>query len=115
MVYEIAGPLFFGSAEKAIEGVKIARKGIRSVIFNLENVPTMDLTGLVAFESAILNLLSRSVSIHISGVREQPMQLLKKSEVLKANPQIHFEKKLSSALAYAKEQYFQSQLHITNV
>jgi SulP family sulfate permease len=102
MVYEIAGPLFFGAAEKAIEGSKIVNKDIKSVVFNLESVPTMDLTGLVAFESAILDLLSRSVSIHISGVNKQPLQLLKKSKVLKSNPQIQIENNLHDAISFAK-------------
>jgi len=101
MVYEIAGPLFFGAAERAIEG-STENKEIKVVIFNLESVPTMDLSGLVALESSILELRSRDVSVHFAGVNPQPLQLLQKSELLKKNPQIRLEQSLHKALAFAK-------------
>ncbi len=102
MVYEIAGPLFFGAAERAIEGATIANKDIKSIIFNFENVPTMDLTGLIAFESAIIDLLSRNIIVHIAGISKQPLQLLRKSKVLQDNPQIQIESTLHKAIAFAK-------------
>ena len=102
MVYEIAGPLFFGAAQRAIEGAKVANKTIKSVVFNFENVPTMDLTGLIAFESAVLELKNRDISIHISNVSPQPLKLLSRSKVLRSNPQIHIESTLKQALGYAK-------------
>lgn len=102
VVYEIAGPLFFGAAERAIEGSVLVNKDTRVLVFNLESVPTMDLTALVALESAILELLSRKVAVHIAGVTKQPLLLLQRSKVLKDNPQIRLVQTLHEALSFAK-------------
>src|SRR5450432_2416160 len=55
-LYEIAGPLFFGAAQKAMASLGLISSSIKVVILRLENVPVMDATGLVALESAIASL-----------------------------------------------------------
>ncbi len=98
MVYEIAGPLFFGAAEKAMESATIINPEIRTVIFNLESVPSIDLTGMIALESAILKLLGNGIAIRIAGAREQPTYVLKKSQVLRDHPDILCEGNLQEVL-----------------
>ena len=54
-VYEIAGPLFFGAAQRAMGAIVTAGVGARVVVLALGTVPTID-AGLVALESAIEQL-----------------------------------------------------------
>src|SRR5690606_33275793 len=51
-VYEIAGPLFFGAADKAIGAIATAGD-TRALILDMHAVPAMDATGLVAFSSLL--------------------------------------------------------------
>ncbi|MEK6626773.1 MAG: C4-dicarboxylic acid transporter DauA, partial [Bdellovibrionota bacterium] len=46
LLYEIAGPLFFGAAENAAEAVGDIADNIKAVIFSLRDVQAMDMTGL---------------------------------------------------------------------
>jgi SulP family sulfate permease len=78
-LYEIAGPLFFGAAQKAMGSLGRITSRIRVVILRLDNVPVMDATGLVALESAIEALTKRGCIAILSGLRQQPAELLERA------------------------------------
>ena len=102
VLYEIAGPLFFGATENAVEAMSSITDHIRSVIFVLDAVPFMDVTGLVAFESAIQKLIARHRQIYLVGVKKQPSDILKKSDLFKEGSEIHFCKTLDEAVQKCK-------------
>src|SRR5438270_676919 len=78
---EVNGPLFFGAAETAMDAFKAIGARMRVLILNLSAVPAMDITGLVALESALLRLRQQGVLTLITGVRPQPEGVLKKAGV----------------------------------
>lgn len=103
LLYEIAGPLFFGAAEKAISKIGTINDGIRVVIFDLEDVPIMDVTGLVAFEAAIHRLFKSGKTVILAGVKEQPSGLISTSEIIRKHPKrILFVKSVDEAMKHAK-------------
>jgi len=103
MLYEIAGPLFFGAAEHAAEAISVITDNVRAVIFWMDGVPVMDVTGLVAFESAIYKLTRSHRQVFLVGVKKQPHDLLVKNESLTGNPNVRFCKTLDEAVISAKE------------
>jgi SulP family sulfate permease len=76
LVYQIAGPLFFGAAQKAMSALRTIEDDIRLVILDMRAVPTMDATGLVSLESALGKLHRSRVFVVIAGVQEQPLALM---------------------------------------
>ncbi len=81
VVYQIAGPLFFGAAEKAVSALARIAGTTRAVILQMDDVPTMDITGLVALESAIKRLHGMGVFVAIAGVQRQPREMLEKAGI----------------------------------
>jgi SulP family sulfate permease len=79
VIYQIAGPLFFGAAEKAVSALARISGTTRAVILQMDDVPTMDITGLVALESAIQRLHGLGVFVAIAGVQPQPRGMLEKA------------------------------------
>lgn len=79
--YDVAGPLFFGAAEKALEALTLVGSGVHTVIMDLEDVPAIDATGLVALETTIARLNSQRIKVVLSGVRAQPRRALTKAGV----------------------------------
>ncbi|MDH4320389.1 MAG: C4-dicarboxylic acid transporter DauA [Desulfobulbaceae bacterium] len=61
--YEIKGPLFFGAAGKALGLVKRYRPDVEGIIINMINVPTIDITGIVALQSQINKLNQAGVAV----------------------------------------------------
>ncbi len=79
MIYEIAGPLFFGAAQKAMSALRTVEGKVRTVILDLSAVPMMDATGLVNLESAVTRLRKSGIQIIIAGVQAQPLRVMAKA------------------------------------
>ena len=76
LLYEIAGPLFFGAAQKALAAITVIdRREVRTVVLDVRSVPALDATGLVALESLIKRLNARGIKVILAGVQPQPMRV----------------------------------------
>jgi SulP family sulfate permease len=82
VLYDIAGPLFFGAAGRAMESLDTLAGGVHTVILDLEDVPAMDASGLVALEEALLRLRKKGILVILAGVQEQPARVLAKAGVV---------------------------------
>ncbi len=77
--YDIGGPLFFGAAAKALDALTIVGSGVHTVIIDLEDVPAVDATGLVALQTAIHRLNASAIKVVLTGVQAQPRRALTKA------------------------------------
>jgi SulP family sulfate permease len=100
-VYEIAGPLFFGAAQKAM-GRLGAGRDLKAVILRLDHVPIMDATGLVALESAIAALSKRGCLTILTGLQKQPAGLIGRAGLEHRRWRLGVEPDFSAALAAAR-------------
>lgn len=82
LVYHINGSLFFGTVEKALDRASFIQEHINTLIIDMDNVPFIDMTGLVAMKTLILDVQKRGRNIILCGNREVTQQILKK---LRAN------------------------------
>jgi len=98
VLYEIEGPLFFGAAEKAAETLSDITDDIRGVIFLMNEVPAMDMTGLVAFESAIGKLRRGQRKICLVGLRTQPRELIQRAGIINGRKDILISDNIDNAL-----------------
>jgi SulP family sulfate permease len=78
-VYEISGPLFFGAAQKAMAALEIVAAETKAVVILMDGVHAMDTTGLVALESALASLRKRRCLALLTGVRPQPLSVMRKA------------------------------------
>jgi SulP family sulfate permease len=77
VLYDIAGPLFFGAAQKAMSTLRaVERRGVRVVVLDLEHVPAMDATGIVGLESLVARLNEAGTKVIMVGVQGQPLRAL---------------------------------------
>jgi SulP family sulfate permease len=76
LLYEIAGPLFFGAAEKAMTTLRTIQRGVKVVILDLENVPAVDATGIAHLESAVARLNDGGIKVILVGLQGQPLRAL---------------------------------------
>ncbi len=90
IIYDIDGPLFFGSAQKALSEVTRIRNDIQVVILDLTDVTMLDMTGIVAIESIIANLKSRNILLLINGLLPRIINKLKKAGIIEDKGKIEF-------------------------
>ncbi len=76
-VKHLDGPLFFGFAPAFMEKAQTLPE-VRVVIFRMKKVPHIDQTGLYALEEVIKNLEKKGVAVVMTGLREQPLRMLRR-------------------------------------
>jgi sulfate permease, SulP family len=102
-VYEIAGPLFFGAAQRAMSLLETVGGGARVVVLALGSVPVIDATGLVALESAIERLRLSKKLVIISGPLPEPRRVFDKANLEVAHEHVFLTDSLDDALQLARD------------
>jgi SulP family sulfate permease len=82
ILYDIEGPLFFGAAQKAMSELDRIATITRVVILDLEDVPTIDATGIVNFQSALKRLNDSRIVVILVGLKGHARQVLQRAGVL---------------------------------
>lgn len=81
LLYEIAGAMFFGAAQVAMDQLDRVDAKVKVVIFDLGRVPTIDATGIVALESAVTRLRRAKKRVLIAGPLPKPSGIFDRSSV----------------------------------
>ena len=102
-IYDIAGPLFFGAAQKAMGSLGTVAGGLKVLIVRLDKVPVMDATGLVALESAIATLTGHGCATILVGLQPQPAQLIERAAFKTRAWRFDIRADLGAGLAAARE------------
>lgn len=102
-VYEIAGPLFFGAAQKAMATLDAIGASVRVVVIGLGRVPVIDATGLVALESALARLERDRCFVVIAGPLPEPRHVFDRTEWEAALDHVLFAADLPQALGIARD------------
>ncbi|OQK15861.1 sulfate permease [Methyloprofundus sedimenti] len=71
------GPIFFGFASRFQE-ISRAFPEVDVVIMRMRNVPYIDQSGMYAIEDAVMALLEKNVLVLMTGIQEQPRDMLKR-------------------------------------
>jgi SulP family sulfate permease len=106
LIYEVAGPLFFGAAQKAMSALQRVPTGIKVVVLDLTSVPAIDATGLVSLESAVARLHQLGMFVVLGGIQGQPLRALAKSGLREHRDRISVHRTMERALEVAQEGKF---------
>jgi SulP family sulfate permease len=77
------GPIFFGFTAH-FKKMMQELPDVSVVILRMQNVPTIDQTGMYALEDAILELEEKDITVIIVGIQEQPLFMLKNIDLIPA-------------------------------
>jgi len=82
LVYEIAGPMFFGAVENFERALIETHTEPRHLIIRLRHVPFMDITGIRTLSLAIHKLCQRGVAVTLCEANARVLEKLRRAEVL---------------------------------
>ncbi|MGC4089292.1 MAG: SulP family inorganic anion transporter, partial [Polyangiaceae bacterium] len=102
-LYEVAGPLFFGAAQNAMGALATVGSASRVVVLALGGVPSIDATGFVALESALVRLRHAKKLVVVAGPLPEPRRIFEKANLPEQHDHIHFAPTLPAALERARE------------
>lgn len=100
-VYEISGPLFFGVAEKILD-IKL-KDYTKVLIIRMRSVPALDATAMNSLEHLFDKCKKQGVTLILSHVNEQPLEVMKKSGFYEAVGEENFCPHIDEALKRGAE------------
>jgi len=100
-LYQIAGPLFFGAAQKAMSAFDRIGDRSEAVILLLDQVPAVDATGLVAMETLIDKLKRGGHKVILAGLRPQVAQVFERAGIRREPGKLAIAPDLDTALSLA--------------
>jgi SulP family sulfate permease len=102
-IIRIHGPFLFGTTDKLVEATADLNQFAPVVILRLRHMTAIDATGLHALEALSNRLHQAGKTLLLCGAREQPAQLLKRSEVARHIGEANILPHVEAALLRAKE------------
>ena len=100
MVYEITGPMFFGSADK-IPNVDNREGTKRVLVLRMRSVPAIDATAMNGFTRLVKQCEKANVQVIFSHVNEQPMREFPHSGLFEMVGEEFFQPNIDAALEKA--------------
>ncbi|MFQ5736474.1 MAG: C4-dicarboxylic acid transporter DauA [Thermodesulfobacteriota bacterium] len=101
LIYEIAGPLFFGAAQAAVSALMTIQNNARVVVLDMRKVPVMDITGLINLESALAQFEKLGVYTILAGMGSQPLHLMAREYMHRDRKLVRIRKSFDKALVEA--------------
>ena len=75
-IHHFEGPIFFGFTSHFNDMMR-ELPDVAVVIFRMENVPTIDQSGMYAIEDAVLELEKAGINVIMTGIQKQPEDMLR--------------------------------------
>jgi SulP family sulfate permease len=100
--FEVAGPLFFGAAQKAMSTLNVTRGVVRALVLDVSRVPAIDMTGIVNLESALDRLERDHIFVVIAGVQPQPARAFERVGLVPEQGIVAFAATVEEAIQIAR-------------
>ncbi len=102
VVYDINGPLFFGSAHKALKTIALVRPDVRVVILDMSEVTLLDMSAIVAMESIAQDLSGKKVALIINNLQPRMLLKLRRAGIRKRRGQVEYARTMDDSFALAR-------------
>jgi sulfate permease, SulP family len=101
-LYEVAGPMFFGAAKSAMEVIAtVGNRNDHTFVLNMERVPTIDATGLVALESVLDRLFRSHIKVIFAGLTPEVADLLDRAGIKRDPGRLAYAPDIETAISMA--------------
>lgn len=101
IIYQIDGPLFFGTVRKFEMASERAGADFKIMILQMKNTKYLDAGGIDALTQCKSACDRKKIKIILSNVQQQPMKLLKKSGIIK---QEYIFENINDAISFAENE-----------
>ncbi len=81
-IKHLNGPLFFGFSTFFQDQIKNIDENIKILVIRMDRVPHIDQSGVYALENIIFELSKKNVKTVLTGLREQPKQLIENIDII---------------------------------
>ena len=102
-IYDINGPLFFGSAQKAMKNITAVNPEVRVVVLDMSKVNMIDMSAIMAMESISKNLEKSGVGLVINNLQPRMLLKLRRAGLRKQAGKVEFSRTLQEGVEKARK------------
>lgn len=110
-IYEISGPLFFGSARKYSEVIENLGLSAQVIIIRMRHVSFVDQTGIQNLKTTVKSLKDMGVLVVLSGVHESVMKEFNQYQLTRLVEESNIFKTFDAALSFSRSYIEQHPKH----
>ena len=100
--WKTAGPMFFGAAKSAMEAIATVGSGSdHTFVLNMQHVPTIDVTALVALESVLDRLYRSRIKVIFAGLTPGVAELLDRAGIKRQPGRLAYAPDVETAISMA--------------
>jgi sulfate permease, SulP family len=95
--YDVNGPLFFAAAERAVSALHVVDPGVRVIMLDMTDVPSMDGTAIVAVQGLVDEMRKQGVALIFIGLKSRMVLKLMRVGIRRAEGQLTFSSGIQQA------------------
>jgi sulfate permease, SulP family len=103
LIYSINGPFFFGAADRFMEAMNRINAKYKVLVIRMRYVPFIDATAMHALNNIYKKCHEHNIQIILSGVNEQPLDLMEKSGFIRRISREHVKNDIYDAVNLANK------------
>ncbi|MDT8283473.1 MAG: C4-dicarboxylic acid transporter DauA, partial [Gammaproteobacteria bacterium] len=103
IIYDINGPLFFGSAQKALHSIATVNSEVKVLILDMSDVSMLDMSAIIVMESLVGNLHKQSIGLVINNLQPRLILKLRPSGVRRREGSLDFSRNIHEAIDIARK------------
>jgi sulfate permease, SulP family len=89
-IYDVNGPLFFAAADRAVSSLHTVDPGIRVIVLEMSDVPSIDGSAVVAVQGLVDEMRRQGVSLVFVGLQARMVLKLRRAGVRRAGGTLTF-------------------------
>jgi len=102
IIYDINGPLFFGSAQKALQSISTVNPQVKVMILDMSDVSMLDMSAIIVMESLVSSLQKQSIGLVINNLQPRLILKLRPSGVRRKEGAMDFSRNIQEAIDIAR-------------
>lgn len=102
-IYELNGPLFFGSAQKALTSITTVNPEVKAIIFDMTDVTMLDMSAIIVMEAIVSSLQQQGIGLVFNNLQPRLILKLRHLGARRKQGSVDFSRNIDEAIEIAKQ------------
>jgi len=101
-IYDISGPLFFGSAQKALKSITTVNPEVRVIILDMSDVSMLDMSAIIVMEAIVSSLQKQDIGLVMNNLKPRLILKVRHLGARRKKGSVDFSRDINEAIEIAQ-------------
>ncbi len=103
IIYDINGPLFFGSAQKALRSITTVNREVKVIILDMSDVTMLDMSAITVMEAIVDSLQRQRIGLVMNNLRPRLILKIRHLGARRKEGSVDFSRNINEAIEIAQK------------